>query len=723
MSLKEIKTENVTYYELNNQINIPVNGQIPLQKDQEALEAFLDQNVQPNMVTFKSLQDRLDYMVAENYYEADFLKAYSIDFMERLNQYLIDQDFHFKSFMAAYKFYAQYALKTNDNGFYLEDFKDRVFTNALYFADGDEELAMSVADEMIHQRYQPATPTFLNAGRSRRGELVSCFLLQTTDDMNAIGRTINSALQLSRIGGGVGISLSNLRGAGDPIKGIDGAASGVLPVMKLLEDSFSYSNQLGQRQGAGVVYLNVFHPDVVAFLGAKKENADEKYRLKTLSLGLTVPDKYYELVKEDADMYLFSPYSVEREYGQPFSYIDITAEYDNLVANDAIKKTKIKARDLENEISKLQQESGYPYIVNIDTANKANPIDGKIIMSNLCSEVLQVQTPSQINNRQEYDVLGTDISCNLGSTNIPNMMAAPDFGHSIETMVRSLTYVTDHSDIDVVPSVAHGNQLAHTIGLGGMGLHTYFAKNQMMYGSEESIDFTSNYFMLLNYWTLVASNKIAKERGITFDNFENSKYADGSYFDQYLNTEWAPKTAKVKGLFDGVFIPTQADWAALKEAVMQDGLYHQNRLAVAPNGSISYINDTSASLQPIVNRVEDRQEKKIGTIYYPAPGLSNETMPYYESAYDIDMRKVIDIYAAAQKHVDQGMSMTLFMRSTIPAGLYDWKDGRTDKMTTRDLNILRNYAHHKGIKSIYYIRTYTDDENEVGANACESCVI
>lgn len=723
MSLKEIKTENVTYYELNNQINIPVNGQIPLQKDQEALEAFLEQNVQPNMVTFKSLQDRLDYMVAENYYEADFLKAYSIDFMERLNQYLIDQDFHFKSFMAAYKFYAQYALKTNDNGFYLEDFKDRVFTNALYFADGDEELAMSVADEMIHQRYQPATPTFLNAGRSRRGELVSCFLLQTTDDMNAIGRTINSALQLSRIGGGVGISLSNLRGAGDPIKGIDGAASGVLPVMKLLEDSFSYSNQLGQRQGAGVVYLNVFHPDVVAFLGAKKENADEKYRLKTLSLGLTVPDKYYELVKEDADMYLFSPYSVEREYGQPFSYIDITAEYDNLVANDTIKKTKIKARDLENEISKLQQESGYPYIVNIDTANKANPIDGKIIMSNLCSEVLQVQTPSQINNRQEYDVLGTDISCNLGSTNIPNMMAAPDFGHSIETMVRSLTYVTDHSDIDVVPSVAHGNQLAHTIGLGGMGLHTYFAKNQMMYGSEESIDFTSNYFMLLNYWTLVASNKIAKERGITFDNFENSKYADGSYFDQYLNIEWAPKTAKVKGLFDGVFIPTQADWAALKEAIMQDGLYHQNRLAVAPNGSISYINDTSASLQPIVNRVEDRQEKKIGTIYYPAPGLSNETMPYYESAYDIDMRKVIDIYAAAQKHVDQGMSMTLFMRSTIPAGLYDWKDGRTDKMTTRDLNILRNYAHHKGIKSIYYIRTYTDDENEVGANACESCVI
>ena len=156
---------------------------------------------------------------------------------------------------------------------------------------------------------------------------------------------------------------------------------------------------------------------------------------------------------------------------------------------------------------------------------------------------------------------------------------------------------------------------------------------------------------------------------------------------------------------------------------MKDGLYHQNRMAVAPNGSISYINDTSASLQPIVNRIEDRQEKKIGTIYYPAPGLSNDTMPYYQSAYDIDMRKVIDVYAAAQQHVDQGMAMTLFMRSTIPAGLYPWKDGRTDKMTTRDLNILRNYAHHKGLKSIYYIRTYTDDQEEIGSNACESCSI
>ncbi|MCF6161505.1 MAG: class 1b ribonucleoside-diphosphate reductase subunit alpha [Furfurilactobacillus sp.] len=721
MALKDLK--DVTYYDLNNEINIPVNGQIPLNKDKEALAAFLTENVEPNTMKFDSLRERFDYLLDNNYIERDFFEKYDFSFVEKLYDYLNAQDFHFKTFMAAYKFYAQYTLRTNDNQQYLEGFIDRVAMNALFFADGDEQLAMDLADEIVHQRYQPATPSFLNAGRARRGELVSCFVLQMTDDMNAIGRGINSALQLSRIGGGVGINLSNLREAGAPIKGIANAASGVVPVMKLLEDSFSYSNQLGQRQGAGVVYLSVFHPDIIGFLGAKKEAADEKVRVKTLSLGVTVPDKFYQLVAADEDMYLFSPQSVEKEYGKPFSYVDITKEYDNLVTNPNIAKKKIRARTLETEISKLQQESGYPYVVNIDTANLHNPIAGKIIMSNLCSEILQVMTPSKINNKQEYDVLGKDVSCNLGSTNIVNLMASPDFGHSVEAMVRALTYVTDHSNIDVVPSVQYGNQQSHAIGLGAMGLHAYFAKNHMHYGDEDSLDFTKVYFMLLNYWSLKASNEIARERHETFAGFDKSDYANGTYFDKYVTKDWGPSRNKVVEQFKGIFIPTKDDWAALKADVMKDGLYHQNRMAIAPNGSISYINDTTASLNPIVNRIEERQEKKIGKIYYPAPYLSNDTLPYYQSAYDTDMRKVIDIYATAQEHIDQGMALTLFMRSTMPEGLYEWKNGRTDKMTTRDLNILRNYAWKKGCKSVYYVRTFTDNNGEVGANECESCSI
>ncbi|MDM8243918.1 class 1b ribonucleoside-diphosphate reductase subunit alpha [Limosilactobacillus vaginalis] len=723
MALSDIDLTQVKYYDLNNEVNIPKDGKIQLDKDQAALKDFIENNVKPNTKQFASVTARYKWLEDNDYIEDGFMDKYSDAFIEKLYDYLKQQNFHFHSFMAAYKFYAQYALRTNDKEYYLENYIDRVAMNSLYLANGDEELAMILADEIIHQRYQPATPTFLNVGRKRRGEFVSCFAIQPTDNMNTIGRTINSALQLSKIGGGVGINLSNLREAGAPIKKIENAASGVVPVMKLLEDSFSYSNQLGQRQGAGVVYLSVFHPDIIEFLGAKKENADEKIRLKTLSLGVTVPDKFYELVEKDEDMYLFSPYDVERVYGKPFSYVDITEEYDNMVANDEIHKKKVNARDLEDEISKLQQESGYPYIINIDTVNRDNPIDGKIVMSNLCSEIAQVQTPSIVADDQSYKTLGTDISCNLGSTNIANMMNTPDFGRSIRAIVRGLTRISDVESLDVVSSIKKGNELSHSIGLGAMGLHGYLAKNHIQYGSPVAVEFTSVYFMLLNYWSLVASNEIAKERHETFHNFEKSKYADGSYFDKYVSKDWGPKSDLVKKLFANIHIPTIDDWKKLKDDVMADGLYNEYRLAVAPNGSTSYINDSTASLTPIINRIEERQEKMIGKIYYPAPYLSNDTMPYYRSAYDMDMRTVIDTYAAAQQHVDQSLSLTLFVRSTMPEGLYEWKNGRTNKMTTRDLNILRHYAYKKGIKSIYYVRTFTDDNDEIGANQCESCVI
>lgn len=720
-----------TYFYLNNLVNIPVNGEIPLQRDQEALKAYFEEEIIPNTLTFPSLEEKMEFLVDNNYIDLDVLNLYKQDdndeydfaFIKNIFKQAYAANFKFKSFMGAYKFYSQYALKTNDHTKYLEQFEDRIAFNALYLGNGDKTLAVQLVEELISQRYQPATPTFLNAGKKKRGEMISCFLIDINDSMLSIGRGVNSALQLSRIGGGVGVNLSNIRSAGDPIKDIANASSGVLPVMKLLEDAFSYSNQLGQRNGAGVVYLNVFHPDILGFLSTKKENADEKIRVKTLSLGLVVPDKYYELIKTNKPMYLFSPYSVEKEYGIPFSYVDLSAEYDNMVTNSNIKKTQINARELEQEISRLQQESGYPYILNIDTANNTNPVDGKIIMSNLCSEILQPQEPSILNADLSYEQTGTDISCNLGSSNMMNMLQSPNFAKSVHLAVRALTTVTDSSNVLEVPTVSKGNSMYHTIGLGAMGLHTALALYQIEYGSKESIEFTEAYFLALNYHSLAASNEIAQERGETFFGFEKSKYADGSYFNPYLENEFTIVDEKVKNIFADIQLPTVADWKDLKEKISKYGLYHRNRLAVAPNGSISYVNETSASLHPITQLIENRQEKKVGSIFYPAPFLSNETLPYYKSAYDYDQRKIIDIYAAAQKHIDQGMSLTLFMRSILPEGLYEWKTGASSKLTTRDLNRLRNYAWTKGIKSLYYIRTYTEDDEFTMANTCESCMI
>ena len=718
------------YFVLNNMVNIPIDGEIPLYYDREALTDYLKNEIEPYTMHFSSLKERLQYLIQEDYVDEEVVGLYrgesgeiDSDFLEDLYQKIKEHDFAFKSFMGAYKFYNQYALKTDDSKTYLESFEDRVFLNALYLGNGDQNLATKIAEEMITQRYQPATPTFLNAGKKRRGEMVSCFLIDLDDSMLSIGRGVNSALQLSRLGGGVGVNLSNLRASGSPIKGIKHASSGVLPVMKLLEDSFSYSNQLGQRNGAGVVYLNVFHQDILAFLSTKKENADEKIRVKTLSLGLVVPDKYYELIKTNQPMYLFNPYHVEKVYGKPFSYVDITAEYDRLVANPAIEKTVVQARELEQEISRLQQESGYPYILNIDVANRANPVKGKIIMSNLCSEILQPQTPSVLNDDLSYHEVGTDISCNLGSTNIVNLLKSEDFAASVDTMVRALTTVTDLESVEEVPTVNKGNRLYHTIGLGAMGLHTAFALHQIKYGSKESLEFTEAYFLALNYYSLVSSNRIARERHETFYEFADSRYADGSYFSPYVEQDFVFRFPKIAAIFKDIPIPTKEDWKVLREKVMKDGLYHRNRLAVAPNGSISYINETSASLHPITQLVENRQEKKVGSIFYPAPYLSNDTLPFYETAYNMDQRKIIDVYAVAQKHIDQGMSLTLFMRSQLPEGLYEWKTKENTMLTTRDLNRLRNYAWQKGIKSLYYVRTYTEDDEFSSVNSCESCMI
>ena len=261
-------------------------------------------------------------------------------------------------------------------------------------------------------------------------------------------------------------ALTNLRESGAPIKKIENQSSGVIPVMKLLEDAFSYANQLGARQGAGAVYLHAHHPDIYAFLDTKRENADEKIRIKTLSLGVVIPDITFELAKKNEDMYLFSPYDVERIYGVPFSDINVSEKYYEMVDDARITKTKINAREFFQTIAEIQFESGYPYVMFEDTVNRANPIAGKVIMSNLCSEILQVSEASTYHADLGYETVGKDISCNLGSLNIALTMDGDDFGKTVETAIRALTSVSDQSDIRSVPSIERGNKMSHAVGLG-----------------------------------------------------------------------------------------------------------------------------------------------------------------------------------------------------------------------------------------------------------------
>ncbi|WP_230008437.1 class 1b ribonucleoside-diphosphate reductase subunit alpha, partial [Microbacterium sp. Bi128] len=597
-------------------------GKIQFDADKRAAREYFLQHVNQNTVFFHSLKERLDYLVEKEYYEPKVLDKYSLEFIQELNDRAYGKKFRFETFLGAFKYYTSYTLKTFDGKRYLERFEDRVVMTALALADGDPRLAVQLVDEIISGRFQPATPTFLNAGKAQRGELVSCFLLRIEDNMESIARGINSALQLSKRGGGVALLLSNIRESGAPIKQIENQSSGIIPVMKLLEDSFSYANQLGARQGAGAVYLNAHHPDILRFLDTKRENADEKIRIKTLSLGVVIPDITFELAKNGEDMYLFSPYDVERVYGVPFGDVSVTEKYREMVDDPRIKKTKINAREFFQTLAEIQFESGYPYIMFEDTVNKANPIKGRINMSNLCSEILQVNTPTSYNEDLSYAEIGKDISCNLGSMNIALAMDGRDLGLTVETAIRALTAVSDQSHIASVRSIEDGNDRSHAIGLGQMNLHGYLAREHVHYGSEEGIDFTNIYFYTVLFHALRASNRLAMERGVAFDGFADSTYASGEFFDKYTDQVWEPQTAKVAELFAGIPVPTQDDWRELKASVQQHGIYNQNLQAVPPTGSISYINNSTSSIHPIASKIEIRKEGKLGRVYYPAPFMT-----------------------------------------------------------------------------------------------------
>lgn len=692
------------WIKLNNEIMIQKDGKYQFEKDKEAVHSYFVDYINQNTVFFHDLKEKLDYLIKNDYYEEEFLSKYTFEQIKSIYKIAYSYKFRFPSFMSAFKFYNDYALKTNDKTKILERYEDRVSIVALYCADGDYEKAIEEVHTMMKQEYQPATPTFLNAGRKRRGEMVSCFLLEVDDSLNAISRAIDISMQLSKLGGGVALNLNKLRAKGEAIKDVENATKGVVGVMKLLDTAFRYADQMGQRQGSGAAYLSVFHPDITDFLDTKKISADEDVRVKTLSIGVVVPDKFIELAREDKDYYMFYPHSVYKEYGQYLDELDINEMYDELVENPRVRKAKGNARKLLEQLAILRSESGYPYIMFADNVNKVHPNEhiSKVKFSNLCSEVLQSSQVSVYTDYDQEDEIGLDISCNLGSMNIGNVMSNQSIASTVRIAIDSLTTITRKTNIVNAPAVARANMLMRSIGLGQMNLHGFLAQNNIAYESEEAKDFVNTYFMMVNFYSLQRSMEIARETGESYYKFDGSTYKSGEYFEKYVTNDYSPQYEKVKKLFGDQHIPNIEDWTKLKEDVMKYGLYHSYRLAIAPTGSISYVQSSTAGVMPIMERIEERTYGNSKT-YYPMPGLSPQNWFFYKEAYDMDMFKVVDLIATIQQHVDQGISFTLFLKDT---------------MTTRDLNRIDLYAHHKGIKTLYYARTKdTTQEN------CLSCVV
>ena len=697
------------WIELNNQVVIrDDNGRLQLDKDKEALKAYLDEHIEPKTYKFNSLKERIDFLVENNYYSKDVINSYTFSQIEELNELINKQDFKFQSYMSASKFYDGYALKSNDKKHILENYNDKILIVSLALANGDFDFAKKLAMKLIKQEFQPATPTFLNAGRDRAGEMVSCFLLSIEDSTEGISYAISSASHLSKIGGGVALNLTRLRASGESIKDIEGASGGVIGVAKMLEQSFTYFNQMGARQGAGAAYLNVFHPDFELLLDTKKINADEKIRLTTLSIGALIPNKFMELAEKNEMAYAFYPHSIYKKYGVHLDEIKMDEWYDKLANDSDIRKKEINPRQLLTRIAQTQLESGFPYVVYIDTANREHVLKdiGNIKMSNLCCEIFQYQTPSNIRGYAGVNEWGQDISCNLGSLNIANVMDNKDMESTIDTAIRALTFVSDKTNINEVPTVKNGNNNSHAVGLGAMNLHGYLMREGIIYTSEETKEFVNVFFAAMRYYAIKTSMNIAIERKETFVGFEKSEYAKGKDSDvlrKYYEIDYLPTTDRVKSLFEGMYLPTKEDWANLLDAVKTNGMYNAYLTAIAPTQSISYVQNATSSIMPITEPIEVRTYGDSTTIY-PMPFLTNENLLWYQSAYRIDMMKLIDVVAIAQEHIDQGISTTLFV---------------TDDKTTRDIARYYIYAYKKGLKSLYYTRTKLTRED----TECVTCSV
>lgn len=688
---------------LNNEIMVKQDDEFSLHKDKEAVRSYFLDYVNKNTVFFYTLKEKIDYLIENDYY-INFYEWYSFDEMKEVFDLVYSRKFRFPSFMSAFKFFQSYALRDDSGEKFLERYEDRLAVIALFLARGDVKQALETAEMLINQEYQPATPTFLNAGKKRSGELVSCFLDEVGDNLNGIGYAIDSAMKLSSIGGGVSFNMSKVRARGEAIKGVENLSSGVLPVMKIFEDTFSYANQLGQRPGAGAVYLNVFHADIEEFLDCKKINVDEKVRIKSLSIGVIIPDKFMELAEQDEPCYLIYPHTVAQEYGQYLDELDMDAMYEELITNPKIRKKKVNARHLLVKIAQTQKESGYPYLFFKGNANRQHALNGlgSVKFSNLCTEIMQISDVSDINSYGKDDTIRYGISCNLGSLNIVTVMENKRIREAVKTAMNALTVVTDNTNIDMVPSIAKANAELHSVGLGAMNLHGFLAKNFIMYESEDALEFANVFFMMVNFYSIERSMEIARDRKQSFEGFANSAYASGEYFKNYTSEDIAPKRLRVQELFDGIYIPTAADWASLASQVAEHGMYHAYRLAIAPNQSTSYIMNSTASVMPVVDVIEVR-EYGDSTTYYPMPYLTNDNYFYYKSAYDMDQKKVLRLISVIQRHVDQGISTILHTNS---------------KDNTRDLSMYYIYAYKMGLKSLYYTRT-----RKASIDECVSCAV
>ncbi|WP_339252209.1 ribonucleoside-diphosphate reductase subunit alpha [Sporosarcina sp. FSL W8-0480] len=540
-----------------------------------------------------------------------------------------------------------------------------------------------------------ATPTLANAGKPH-GQLSSCFIDTVDDSLQGIYDSNTDIANLSKYGGGIGVYMGKVRSRGSSIRGFKGASSGVLPWIKQLNNTAVSVDQLGQRQGAIAVYLDVWHKDIFTFLDLKLNNGDDRLRAHDIFTGVCLPDLFMEQVEARGDWHLFDPhevrtvmgYSLEDHYDEKKGDGSFRRKYEECANHPELSKDTVPAIEIMKRILRSQLETGTPFMFYRDEVNRANPNkhEGMVYSSNLCTEITQNQSPTQFDSvTLEDDIVvtrskpGDFVVCNLSSINLGRAVPTDVLERLITIQVRMLDNVIDLNKIPVVQA-QRTNARYRGIGLGTFGWHHLLALKNIQWESNEAVNYADALYEKIAFLTIRASMELANEKG-AYPLFEGSDWQSGAYFE--------------KRGYDS------KEWRELRIDVATNGIRNGYLMAVAPNSSTSVIAGSTASIDPIFKPFyhEEKKDYKLPVI---APDLDHNTYDVYRrSAYIVDQRWSIQQNAARQRHIDQAISFNIYVPNNIRASVL------------LDLHI---QAWKSGMKSTYYMRSTASDIEE-----CEWC--
>ena len=542
-----------------------------------------------------------------------------------------------------------------------------------------------------------ATPTMSNA-RKPFYQLSSCFIDTVEDSLEGIYKSIDNFAQVSKFGGGMGIYLGKVRALGSSIRGFKGASGGIIPWVKLFNDTAVAVDQLGVRNGSVAIWLDVWHKDIPEFLQIRTNNGDDRKKAHDVFPGLCYPDLFWKLAENDIDAnwYMMCPHEIKevKGYGlEDFYGEEWEEKYYECVNDDRIDKRVMSVKDIVRLIIKSAAETGTPFAFFRDTVNKMNPNkhNGMVYSSNLCTEIMQNMSPMQIENSKIVDengetvvvqktIPGDFVVCNLSSIVLGNVdvCSEEEMEYVVETQIRAMDNVIDLNYYSVLFAEIT-NKKYRAIGLGTSGYHHMLANNRIHWTEERHKEFADEVYERINYYAIKASMNIAKEKG-AYKLFKGSDWDNGNYFELREYTD--------------------EKWCKLREEVNEYGMRNGYLFAVAPNGSTATIAGTSEGIDPIMARFY-LEEKKGSIIPKTAPNLSDDNYWYYNPAYNIDQSWSIQINGVRQRHIDQGQSFNLYI---------------TNNYTMRQIMNLYIEACKCGVKSIYYVRSKSLEVTE-----CESC--